>query len=303
MSVAESTIYKGYPEGNQFKSQFNSREQAITIYHSPDADDAFMFYGLVNGAINLPGFSFSHELAPIESLNQRALRGEIEVTAVSVHVVPYLKDRYTILRVGASMGGETYGPRIMTKSATDIKQAKLIASPGRFTSANLALRMYLKEHNIEAQIIDFEFDQVQHAILSGKVDAGVIIHEGQLSGESIGLSTILDLGVWWWERTALPLPLGVNVVRKDLGERAIKAVKQALLGSIRYSMDNRSDALDYALSYGRGINKSDADVFVGMYVNDLTLELGEQGISSIKRFLKEAYELALVPEHREPEFY
>ncbi len=271
--------------------------QEIVIYHSPDADDAFMFYGLTSGAVHNPDFTFKHELCDIETLNQRTLRGELDVTAVSVHAYPYLKGQYVILNCGASMGGADYGPRLIAKKAFDLNDGikRKIAIPGQYTSATLALRLYLHEEQIEAELVNLNFDEVQQAVQAGAVDAGVIIHEGQITHQKEGLKTILDLGHWWWEKHSLPLPLGVNVARLSMGANALEAAKAALLSSITYSLDHRKEALDYALSYGRGITKEEADVFVGMYVNEKTLELGDDGRASIELFLAKAEEYEMIP--------
>ena len=276
----------------------------ITIYHSPDADDAFMFYGLTSGAVEVPGYSFSHELCDIESLNQKTLRGELDVTAVSVHALTHLNNQYAVLLCGASMGGKEYGPRLVSKEAFDLSDGtpRTFAIPGEYTSATLGMKLYLKEHAIDAKLVNMNFDEVQDAVKAGTVDAGVIIHEGQITHEQEGLVTVLDLGVWWWGKHSLPMPLGVNVIRKALGEEAMKASYSALKQSISYSLDHRDKALDYALSYGRGITKEEADEFVAMYVNDLTLDMGEDGRRSIQLFLESAKEYGLVPGDFELEF-
>lgn len=276
----------------------------VTIYHSPDADDAFMFYGFVKGGVGHPDFEFEHELQDIESLNQRTLRGELDVTAVSVHSFPYLKNQYSILTVGASMGGKDYGPRLVMKEKVDLKDGKVrtIATPGQYTSAALALKIYLKEEGIEANVIDMNFDEVQSAVKAGQIDGGVIIHEGQITHHKDNLVTVVDLGKWWWEKTDLPLPLGVNVVKKSLGKETIEIVRDALKASVQCAMDNRSEALDYALTYGRGITKEEADTFVAMYVNEKTLDLGEDGIESTKLFLEKGKEYGFITEEFELEF-
>lgn len=280
--------------------------QTITIYHSPDADDAFMFYGLSCGAVNIPGYNFQHELSDIESLNHRAIKGEIDVTAVSVHAYAYMSQNYSILNCGASMGGADYGPRLVIKkdSAASLsnKQIKTIAIPGSLTSATLALRMYLHQHKLNAELVNIKFDQVEEAVNSGQVDAGLIIHEGQLTHEKLGLKTILDLGVWWWNDYKLPLPLGVNVIKKSLGKEASVAVKQALSQSINFSLQNRKAALDYALQYGRGISMEEADKFVDMYVNERTQDLAESGHKSIQIFLQLAADYNLIPKMPTIEF-
>ena len=274
----------------------------ITIYHSPDSDDAFMFYGLVSGAVKYPGFNFDHSLCDIETLNHRTVKGELDVTAVSVHAYAYLKGRYFIMNSGASMGGQDYGPKLVATKNVDIKSRRVIAIPGVLTSAALALRMYLKENNVNAELMNVSFDKVGDVVKEGKADAGVIIHEGQLTHDREGLYNLVDLGKWWWDETGLPLPLGVNVVRKDLGSRSIVACSTVLRQTIQYSLDHRKEALEYALKYGRGISVDEADKFVGMYVNDLTLDLGQAGKRSIELFLQRAKDLQLISPEINAEF-
>lgn len=276
----------------------------ITIYHSPDADDAFMFYGMLQGATRNDKFEFTHDLSDIESLNHRALTGELEVTAVSVHAFAHLKNRYAILRAGASMGGTNYGPMLVALKPFDLQDGKVrtLAIPGELTSAALAFRMYLKEHGIQAELVNINFDKVQQAIRDGIVEAGIIIHEGQLTHRREGFVSILDLGTWWWEDTNLPLPLGINIARKDIGEEAMRAAGKALRDSIEYSLNHRKEAIEYALTYGRGISYEEADRFIDMYVNERTLDIGDDGIQSITLFLKRAAVHGLVPAHAELQF-
>ena len=273
-------------------------KQKITIYHSPDADDAFMFYGLTSGIIQNADFEFDHDLSDIESLNQKAIRGEIDVTAVSVHAFAYLKNQYAILSCGASMGGKDYGPRVVTKSQRDIalEDIKTVAIPGKFTSAALSLQLALRERGLEPERKVYDFKAVGDAVVNEEVDAGVIIHEGQLTYGEQGLSLLLDLGKWWFDKTHLPLPLGINIARKSLGIPAMEASVSALHESISYSLAHRSEALAYAMKYARGISLDDADTFVGMYVNDLTLDLGSEGEKSIALFLQQAVDAGLIPE-------
>jgi 1,4-dihydroxy-6-naphthoate synthase len=280
----------------------NPRE--IVIYHSPDSDDAFMFYGLVSGAVSYPGYIFRHDLSDIETLNQRALRGELEVTAVSVHAFAHLRGRYLIMNSGASMGGKDYGPTLVSLKARKLGEGNplRIAIPGEYTSAALALRIFLREKKIDAELKNIHFDKVQEAVKNGEVDAGVIIHEGQLTHGREGLVTLIDLGQWWWSETGLPLPLGVNIVRKDLESRTIIACATVLRDTIKYSLAHRKEALAYALQYGRGINESEADTFVGMYVNDLTVELGDTGRAAIELFLEKGRKYGFIPPEAKPEF-
>ena len=268
----------------------------ITIYHSPDADDAFMFYGMVKGEIGYPGYEFTHDLCDIESLNHRALAGELDVTAVSVHAYSQLQDKYAILSCGASMGGSTYGPRLVALNPCNLADGKIrrLAIPGPMTSAALALRLFLKSEGIEAELISIHFDQVFAAIKDGRVDAGVIIHEGQITHGREGFVLLKDLGSWWWEKTQLPLPLGVNVARKSLGSEALTAAGTVLKQSILYSLKYRKEAIDYALSYGRGLSFKDADTFISMYVNDFTIDLGDIGQRAIRAFLAAGYKEGLI---------
>lgn len=277
--------------------------KTVTIYHSPDADDAFMFYGLVSGAISLPGYDFLSELKDIESLNQMTRRGELDATAVSVHAFSHLGGQYSILVHGASMGEMDYGPMLVVKQSSSLSSKKMrIGLPGELTSATLAMKLYLKEQEMNCETIQLHFEEIEEAVLRSEIDAGLLIHEGQLTHQEKGLKSVVDLGQWWWEKTDLPLPLGVNVVRSSLAEDAKKAFASVLLGSIRYSMAHRAKALDYALSFGRGLERQKADDFVGMYVNERTLNLGEDGKNSIKLFLKCGAEAGFCPEVREFDF-
>lgn len=279
-----------------------SRE--ITIFHSPDADDAFMFYGLQCGAVKVPGYNFAHQLQDIETLNQRTMRGELDVTAVSIHAFSYLTQHYLLLQCGASMGGAEYGPRLVARQPFTLgdNPERRIAIPGRFTSAALALSIYLHEQGINVELVNAGFDEIQGLVADGRVDAGVIIHEGQLTYARDGLACILDLGAWWWKKTGLPLPLGANVVKRSLGLEAAQAVQQALRGSIDYALSHRDEALKYALSYGRGITRDEANTFVGMYVNEWTQDLGEKGKKSINMFLELGAEYGFIPQKVTPEF-
>ena len=286
------------------QTEHQSQPADITIYHSPDADDAFMFYGIVSGNVELPGVNLHSALSDIESLNHRAIRGEIDVTAISVHALAYCGAEYAVLSCGASMGGEHYGPRLVTTDPSVMQKPNLrIGSPGELTSATLALRLYLKEKGMDAEIVHLRFDEVEGAVAAGTVDAGVIIHEGQLTLERAGFAVAVDLGAWWWNRTGgLPLPLGINVAKKSLGLPLIRQVSNALRESVMFSMRYREEALQYALPFGRGIALSDADEFVRMYVNERTLNLGEQEKASIVRFLREGAECGFVPAVIAPEF-
>jgi 1,4-dihydroxy-6-naphthoate synthase len=254
----------------------------IHVAHSPDSDDAFMFYALANGLIDTEGLEYVHELQDIETLNQRAMRAELEVTAVSIHAYAYLSDRYALLPHGASMG-DRYGPRLVGRSPgsrADVK-GKRIAIPGPLTSAYLALKLYEPDF----QPVPTPFDQIEDAVVDGHVDLGLLIHEGQLTFAERGLHLLVDMGEWWFSDTGLPLPLGGNVVRKDLGIELTKKISRHLRASIAYGLQHRKNALDHAMQYARGLDRSKADTFVGMYVNDWTLDYGERGRQAVKQFL------------------
>ena len=278
----------------------------ITIYHSPDADDAFMFHGLVSSAVETPGYEFISELKDIESLNQMARAGELDATAVSVHAFSYLADKYSILAHGASMGEADYGPRLVmkgdSKGLSVLRRKPRIGLPGELTSATLAFKLYARQTELDVETVQLHFEALEDAVLSGDIDAGLLIHEGQITHQKRGLKTVLDLGQWWWERTELPLPLGVNIVRKAFPSEDKIACAKMLLASIRYSMENREAAIQYALSYGRGLSFEQADEFVGMYVNRRTLDLGEDGKRSIKLFLQAGAEAGFCPPVHDIEF-
>ena len=265
----------------------------IRVAHSPDSDDAFMFYALAKGLIETGDLTFEHVLSDIETLNRKAFEGTYEVTAVSIHAFSHLDDRYALLGSGASMG-DGYGPVLVAREPVD--EARLrsmtVAIPGRLTSAALALKMW----NPALQTVIYPFDEIMPAVHSGGVDAGVVIHEGQLTWEEEGFSKIVDLGVWWaGETDGLPLPLGGNLIRRDLGAEMCERVAALLKASIEYSLANREQALDYALDYGRGLDRGKADRFVGMYVNELTVDYGERGREAVKVFLDRAYAERLIP--------
>lgn len=265
----------------------------IRVAHSPDSDDAFMFYALAKNLIDTGDLRFEHVLSDIETLNKEAFEGTYEVTAVSIHAYTHLDERYALLGSGASMG-DGYGPVLVArKEASEEELLKMkVAIPGRLTTAALALKMW----NPALQTVIMGFDEVMPAVSSGEVDAGVVIHEGQLTWQEEGFSKIVDLGVWWAEESGgLPLPLGGNVIRRDLGDEMMKSVAALLKESIEYSLTNREKALDYALDYGRGLDRDKADRFVGMYVNDLTVDYGERGRKGMQTFLDRAYAEGLIP--------
>jgi 1,4-dihydroxy-6-naphthoate synthase len=265
----------------------------IKVGHSPDPDDAFMFYALAKDKIDTGNYRFTHELQDIESLNRRAFSGELELTAVSLHGYAYLSDKYALCSCGASMG-DNYGPMVVAREAwsVDDLRGKTIAVPGTYTSAFLALKLVLGddfEHEIHP------FDEILNVVEQGKTDAGLIIHEGQLTYANQGLKLIVDLGEWWHEETGLPLPLGANAIRRDLGEQAMEEVTALLKQSIQFGLDHREEALAYALQFGRDLDNKKADKFVGMYVNDWTLDFGEAGRESVKLFLDRGYNAGIIP--------
>lgn len=276
----------------------------ITVAHSPDSDDAFMFYGLASGAIDVPGIEVEQVLADIETLNRCAFDGRYEVTAVSFHAYAHLVDRYALLPHGASMG-DKYGPILVstrpiaaTEGSGALKGLK-IGIPGRLTSAYLTLQMF--DPDFEPVILPF--DEIQHAVLDGRVDAGLLIHEGQLTYAADGLTKVVDLGEWWFNRTdGLPLPLGGNVIRRDLGPAVMGQVSTMLHGSIAHALNNRAAAVEYAQTFGRGLDKADTDTFVGMYVNQLTLDYGVRGRAALARFFGEAFDKKLIPKRVEIAF-
>lgn len=275
-------------------------QRVINVGHSPDPDDAFMFYALAHDKIDTGGLVFKHQLQDIETLNRRALEGELEVSAVSLHAYAFLQDKYVLLPSGCSMG-DKYGPMIVARRplTLDELQSIEIAVPGTLTTAFLALRLLLPRE-FRYQVVPF--DEIIPAVASGRFDAGLIIHEGQLTFQNQGLHLIVDLGVWWQEKTGLPLPLGGNVVRRDLGPETIAQISRLLRESIQYSLDHRSEALDYALKYARDMDKSLADRFVGMYVNDWTLDYGPRGRQAVARLLDEGHARGILPRRVDAEF-
>ena len=263
----------------------------IHVAHSPDSDDAFMFYALAAGKIDTEGLTYVHELQDIESLNQRAMRGELEVTAVSIHAYAYLSDRYSLLPHGASMG-DRYGPRLVAREPAGRSEVKgkRIAIPGPLTSAYLALQLYEPDFTP----VFIPFDAIEDAVVDGDVDMGLLIHEGQLTFAERGLHLVADMGEWWFQETGLPLPLGGNVVRKDLGPDLTRKISRHLRDSIAYGLQHRVGALDHAMQYARGLDRSKADTFVGMYVNDWTLDYGDRGRQAVRLFLQRGVEAGLV---------
>lgn len=266
--------------------------QLIRVGHSPDPDDAFMFYALAHDKLDTGPFEFRHQLEDIETLNRRALEGELEVSAVSIHAYSRLTDRYALLPSGSSMGDQ-YGPMIVAREPMTKERLlrSTIAVPGTLTTAYLALRLYL---NAECRHQVVPFDQIIDNVASGAFEAGLIIHEGQLTFRQQGLHLIVDLGEWWFKETGLPLPLGGNVVRKDLGSTAMREISRLLKESIRYGLEHRAAALDYAMSYARDMTRELADKFVGMYVNDWTLDYGPKGRQAIDLLLKRGVEAGVI---------
>ncbi len=280
-------------------------KQLIRVGHSPDPDDAFMFHALANDKIEVGEYRFEHELVDIETLNRRAFSGELELTAVSLHAYAHLADQYILCPCGASMGDQ-YGPMVISQKPCSIESLrdKTIAVPGTLTTAYLALRMCLEN---DFQHIYVPFDEIIDATVAGsyqdqKIDAGLIIHEGQLTYGNQNLELIVDLGKWWHEQTQLPLPLGANALRKDLGAEVHVEVNDLLHASIRYGLENRAEALAYALQFGRDLDRSKADQFVGMYVNDWTLDFGPRGREAVRVLLERGHQTGVIPNLVVPEF-
>lgn len=273
----------------------------IRVGHSPDPDDAFMFYALARDKIDTGPYRFTHEMADIESLNRRAEAGELEVSAISIHSYPYVKTRYALLACGCSMG-DGYGPMVITKEPCALADltGKTIAVPGERTTAFLALQMCLGRGTFRHRVV--MFDEIPDAVLRGDVDAGLIIHEAQLTYAKQGLHKVVDVAEWWMERTDLPLPLGGNVIRRDLGPQRMKEVAALLKQSIQFGLDHRREAIEYALTFGRGLDTQLTDQFVEMYVNKWTLDYGERGRAAVRRLLADAAGMALVPDAGEIEF-
>ncbi|MDQ3374907.1 MAG: ABC transporter substrate-binding protein [Acidobacteriota bacterium] len=276
-----------------------SQKRTITVAHSPDSDDAFMFYGLATNKLETDGLKFEHTLKDIQSLNEDAKNGVFDVTAISFHAYAYISDKYVLLPHGASIG-DKYGPILVAKEhykADDIPNLK-IAVPGELTSAFLALRIY----NQKFEYTVVPFDKIIDAVQKGKADAGLLIHEGQLFYKQMGLNKVLDLGEWWFEKTGLPLPMGGNVIKRDLGEDLMRKVSKHLHKSIKYSLDNREDALAYAMQFARDMPPELADRFVAMWVNDLTLDYGDRGREAVRRLLDEGFEKGIIPNKVEVNF-
>lgn len=280
-------------------SSVMSQVREISVAHSPDSDDAFMFYALATNKVRVPGLKFTHTLTDIETLNRKALEAFYDVSAISFHAYPYVQDKYALMPCGGSVG-EQYGPMVVSPKMAGLEEVKRmkIAVPGTMTTAYLALKLFAPA--IETAVVPF--DQIIPAVLAGKFEAGLIIHEGQLTYEASGLCRLLDLGKWWHDLTGLPLPLGGNAIRRDLGRDLIHSVNQALRSSIQYALDHREEALAYAMQFARDLDPHMADRFVGMYVNARTLDYGEDGREAIVRLLDMGYRAGIIPHAPHVEF-
>jgi 1,4-dihydroxy-6-naphthoate synthase len=271
----------------------------ITIAHSPDSDDAFMFYGLATNKIRVPGMKFTHTLTDIETLNRKAMEGVYDVSAISFHAYPYVQDKYALMSCGGSVGDQ-YGPMVVAARpvAPDELPRLTVAVPGTLTTAYLALKLF--DPRIKTVVVPF--DRIIPEIVAGNFEAGLIIHEGQLTYESSGLSKVLDLGKWWHELTELPLPLGGNAIRRSLGRQLMTTVNQALRDSIQYGLDHRDEALAYAMQFARDLDSQKADRFVGMYVNERTLDYGPDGKEAVTRLLEMGYQAGIILHQPQVEF-
>ncbi len=271
----------------------------ITVAHSPDSDDAFMFYGMATNKVRVPGVKFTHTLCDIETLNRRALEGFYDITAISFHAYPYIQEKYALMPSGGSVG-EGYGPMVVasrTIAPEELAGVK-IAVPGTMTTAYLALKLYAPDAITEV----VPFDNIIPRVIEGKYEAGLIIHEGQLTFDRAGLHRIVDMGRWWREKTGMPLPLGGNAIRRDLGAELINACCGALRDSIQYALDHREEALQYAMQFARDLDAQLADRFVGMYVNERTLDYGKDGREAIVKLLEMGYEAGIIPHKPHVEF-
>ena len=279
------------------------QEILLRLGHSPDPDDAFMFYGLARNLLDTGPYRFEHVLQDIQTLNQRARNGELEITAISIHAYPYVADKYALTSCGSSMG-DKYGPMVVANSPMSLADllGKTVASPGELTTAFLALQLCIGKAGEAFRAITVPFDQIPKFVSDGKADAGLIIHEGQLTFRTLGLSLIVDLGKWWHEQTGLPLPLGGNCIRKDLGPKVCQEVTDILKRSIQFSLDHRPEAVEYSLQFGRDLNRKLADEFVGMYVNHWTLDYGPRGREAITTLLNRGADAGLVPRIGKIEF-
>jgi 1,4-dihydroxy-6-naphthoate synthase len=278
-------------------------EKLLRLGHSPDPDDAFMFYGLAKHKIPTGPYRFEHVLQDIQTLNQRARKGELEITAISIHAYPYVADQYALTSCGSSMGDQ-YGPMVVAPQPLTLADlvGKTIAIPGELTTAFLTLQLCLGKAGQAFQYHLVPFDQILQYVRDGKADAGLIIHEGQLTYQQFGMHRVVGLGIWWFEQTKLPLPLGGNCIRKDLGPAAMQEVTDIIKQSIQYSLDHRDEAVKYALQFGRDLDHDLADRFVGMYVNQWTLDYGPRGRQAISALLRRGADAGLVPAVEHIEF-
>ncbi len=280
-------------------SSVSASVREISVAHSPDSDDAFMFYGLATNKVRVPGLKFSHTLTDIETLNRKAMEGFYDVSAISFHAYPYIQEKYALMNCGGSVG-DKYGPMVVATRSFGLEELKKmkVAVPGTLTTAYLALKLFAPK--IETVVVPF--DQIIPEITAGKFEAGLIIHEGQLTYDKSGLNKILDLGKWWFELTGLPLPLGGNAIRRELGPELITTITKALRDSIQYALDHREEALAYAMQFARDLDQQLADRFVGMYVNERTLDYGEDGKEAVKRLLEMGHKSGIIPHEPNVEF-
>jgi 1,4-dihydroxy-6-naphthoate synthase len=280
-------------------SSASVQTREITIAHSPDSDDAFMFYALATSKVRVPGLRFHHTLCDIETLNRKAMEGVYDVTAISFHAYPYIQDHYALMPSGGSVG-DNYGPMIVAPRAIseDAIKRKRIAVPGKLTTAYLVLNLFAP--GVETDVVPF--DQIIPEVLEGKHEAGLIIHEGQLSYGKSGLSKIVDLGVWWRQQTGLPLPLGGNAIRRSLGPELMSSINTALRDSIQFALDHREEALSYAMQFARDLDSQLADRFVGMYVNQRTLDYGADGREAVRRLLEMGHAAGIIPREAKVDF-
>ena len=273
-------------------SSAGSKTREIKVAHSPDSDDAFMFYGMATNKVRVPGVKFTHTLCDIETLNRKAMEGYYDITAVSFHAYPYIQDQYAIMPTGGSVG-EGYGPMIVASRNIPVEEvAKIkIAIPGTMTTAYLALKLFAPD--VVTEVVPF--DEIIPKVLEGKYEAGLIIHEGQLTFNKVGLHRIVDMGKWWRDLTGMPLPLGGNAIKRTLGPDLTTACCNALRDSIQYALDHREEALQYAMQFARDLDVQQADKFVGMYVNERTLDYGKDGREAIVKLLEMGYERGIIP--------
>ena len=271
----------------------------IHVAHSPDSDDAFMFYALATRKLDTGDLNYIHTLSDIETLNRKAMEGEYEVSAISFHAYAYMADKYALLSCGASMG-KNYGPIVVAGKPMRAKSlaSKIVAVPGTLTSAFLTLRLF--EPEVQYQVVPF--DKILDEVQKGNYDAGLLIHEGQLTYREMGLHKVIDLGQWWLKQTGLPLPLGGNVIKRSLGTKLIERIAQDIRTSIQYGLDHREEAMAYAIQFSRGLDAQDVDRFIGMYVNELTLDYGTEGRQAVRKLLQEAYRKKIIPEKVVVEF-